>query len=163
MAKTSTSVHSRYSGVIVSKTEVRTIRDNLQVKMEDLCKALFTQLSYIGEEAVKIARERGSYMDVTGNLRSSISYCILFHGNPVVNGKTERFSGKSGDGGEGAGAAQALLEKLKSQFPYGIVLIVCAGMNYAAEVEHVRHKDVLTSAELRAQELAKKLLDSITQ
>ena len=102
-------------------------------------------------------------MDITGNLRSSISYCILFHGNPVVNGKTERFGGKSGDGGEGAGAAQALLEKLKSQFPYGIVLIVCAGMNYAAEVEHVRHKDVLTSAELRAQELAKKLLDSITQ
>ena len=163
MAKTSVTTHSKYSGVIVSKTEMRKIRDHLGVKIQDLYQVLLTQLAYIGEEAVKIAREKGSYMDVTGNLRSSIGYCILADGEPVVNGKTERFKGKSGDGGGGAAAAQALLDKLKSKFPQGVVLIVCAGMNYAAEVEHVRHKDVLTSAELRAQELAKKLLDSITQ
>lgn len=163
MAKKSVSVHSKYSGVIVSKTEIRKLRDNLDVKIQDLYKALVTQLAYIGEEAVKIARQKGSYMDVTGNLRSSIGYCVLANGEPVVNGTTERFKGKSGDGGEGASAAKALLDKLKSEHPRGIVLIVCAGMNYAAEVEHVKHKDVLTSAELRAEELAKRFLDSITK
>lgn len=163
MAVKSTSVHSKYSGVIVSKTEMRKIRDGLNVKIQDLYKLILHQLSYIGEEAVKIAREKGSYMDVTGNLRSSIGYCILADGNPVVNGKTERFEGKSGSGSEGAAASQALLSKLKSKFPQGVVLIVCAGMNYAAYVENVRHKDVLTSAELRAEELAKKLLGSLTE
>jgi hypothetical protein len=163
MATKSTSVHSKYSGVIVSKTEMRKIRDSINVKMNDLYKVLLTQLAYIGEEAVKIAREKGSYMDVTGNLRSSIGYCVLADGEPVVNGKTERFEGKVGKGEEGAAASQALLGKLKSKFPQGLVLIVCAGMNYAAEVEHVRHKDVLTSAELRAEALANKLLGSLTE
>ena len=163
MAKTLVTTHSKYSGVIVSKTEMRKIRDHLGVKIQDLYKVIITNLAYIGEEAVKIAREKGSYMDITGNLRSSIGYCVLADGEPVVNGKTERFEGKSGRGSDGAAASQALLSKLKSKFPQGVVLIVCAGMNYAAEVEHVRHKDVLTSAELRAEELAKKLLDSITQ
>ena len=163
MATKSVTTHSKYSGVIVSKTEMRKIRDHLKVKIQDLYKVLITQLAYIGEEAVRIAREKGSYMDVTGNLRSSIGYCILADGEPVVNGKTERFQGKSGSGSEGAAASQALLNKLKSKFPQGVVLIVCAGMNYAAEVEHVRHKDVLTSAELRAEELANKLLGSLTE
>ena len=163
MAAKSTSVHSKYSGVIVSKYEMRKLRDHLDVKLKDLLNVIVTQFTYLGEEAVKIAREKGSYMDVTGNLRSSIGYCILVNGEPVVNGKTEKFEGKQGDGSEGAAASAALLGKLKSKYPRGVVLIVCAGMNYAAYVEHVRHKDVLTSAELRAEELVNKFLGSITE
>ena len=163
MAVKSTSVHSKYSGVIISKTETRKIRDRIGMKIQDIYQLLFEQLSYIGEEAVKIARQKGSYSDVTGNLRSSIGYCILDDGNPIVNGKTERFEGKKGHGEKGEAASQELLAKLRSKFPQGVVLIVCAGMNYAAYVENVRHKDVLTSAELRAEVLAKKLLGSILE
>lgn len=35
-------------------------------------------------------------------------------------------------------------------------------MNYAAYVENVHHKDVLTSAELKAESLMKQLLNGIT-
>lgn len=36
-------------------------------------------------------------------------------------------------------------------------------MKYAAYVEAIHHKDVLTSAELRADALAKKLLKGLTE
>lgn len=161
MAKTTIS-SAKYSGVIISKVETRKIRDRIERKTQDVYKFLIQQLSYIGEQAVKIAREKGSYEDITGNLRSSIGYCVLVGGDPVVNGKIERFDGKKGNGEKGVSASAELLGKLKGQFPTGIVLIVCAGMNYAAYVENVKHRDVLTSAELRAESLARKLLGNIT-
>ena len=49
-------------------------------------------------------------------------------------------------------------EKIKADYPQGLALIVCAGMNYAAYVENIHHRDVLTSAELVAESLAEKLL-----
>ena len=42
-----------------------------------------------------------------------------------------------------------------------VVLIVCAGMKYAAYVESIHHKDVLTSAELKAESLVNKLLNGL--
>lgn len=160
MAKTVTR-HSKYSGVLVSKTDIRKLKSELQAKMKEIADLIIKQLSYIGEECVRIARESGSYNDITGNLRSSIGYVILYDGKPVLYGAAQRYEGKNGNGEEGAAAAEALLNKLQAKFPWGIVLIVCAGMNYAAYVESIRHKDVLTSAELKAESLLKELLDGI--
>ena len=56
-------------------------------------------------------------------------------------------------------ADKAELDKLAAEFPYGVVLIVCAGMNYAAYVEAIHHKDVLSSAQMRAEQLIQELLD----
>lgn len=162
MAKTVTH-HGKYKGVIVSKTDMRKLRAGLQAKMKDIVELLIKQLSFIGEECVKIAREEHSndYNDITGNLRSSIGYVILYDGKPVQYGASKQYSGEKGDGADGPPAAEALLQKLQAKFPWGVVLIVCAGMKYAAYVEAVHHKDVLTSAELKAEHLAKQLLNGL--
>ena len=67
-----THTHGKYKGVIVSKTDMRKLRTGLQAKMKDIADLIIEQLSYIGEECIRIARENGSYNDITGNLRSSI-------------------------------------------------------------------------------------------
>lgn len=156
MAKTITS-HKRYKGVIVSKTDMRKLREGLNMKMKGISDLIIKQLSYIGEQAVKTARDNGKYNDITGNLRSSIGYMVLYDGKPVVYGASKQYSGKEGNGEQGAPAAEALLNKLQAKFPWGIVLIICAGMNYAAYVEFKKDKDVLHSAE----QITEKLLDEL--
>lgn len=161
MAKVIT--HSgKYPNVIVSKTDMRKLKDGLQMKMKDIVQELIKQLSFIGEECVKIARESGDYNDITGNLRSSIGYVVLYDGKPVVYGASKTYKGKKGSGEAGPPAAEALLQELQAKFPWGVVLIVCAGMNYAAYVEAVHHKDVLTAAELKAESLMRKLIGGFT-
>lgn len=162
MAKVATS-HGKYKGVIVSKTDMRKLKAGLQAKMKDIIALLVKQLSFIGEECIRIARESGSYNDITGNLRSSIGYVVLVDGKPVVTSQTKQYDGEKGSGEAGPPAAETLLKTLQAKFPWGVVLIVCAGMKYAAYVESVHHKDVLTSAELKAESLAKKLLNGLIE
>lgn len=157
------SVHSKYKGVIVSKTDMRKLKKGLEAKMKDIADILIKQLSYIGEECVRIARDSGDYNDITGNLRSSIGYVVLYDGKPVANGASKQYSGKKGNGEDGPPAAEALLTSLQAKYPWGIVLIVCAGMKYAAYVEAVHHKDVLTSAELKSESLARELLNGLIE
>lgn len=155
------SQHGKYAGVIVGKMDMRSLNQHINQSLDKIKAHLINQLSYIGEECVRIARESGSYNDITGNLRSSIGYVILEDGEPVVQGQDKKYSGSEGDGSEGPAAAQSLLSKMQSEYPDGIVLIVCAGMHYAAYVENVHHKDVLTSAELTAESLMKQLLNGL--
>lgn len=150
--------HGKYKGVIVNRTDVKKLRDKLELGRGKVVEALCNTMAYIGETCVKIARERGDYNDITGNLRSSIGYIVMYNGRVRVQGAPEQHSGKSGDGSQGVAAGNALLSKLKAEYPYGVVLIVCAGMEYAAFVENVRHKHVLIDAELEAQRLIDKLL-----
>ena len=100
MAKVATS-HGKYKGVIVSKTDMRKLKAGLQAKMKDIVALLVKQLSFIGEECIRIARESGSYNDITGNLRSSIGYVVLVDGKPVVTGASKQYSGKDGNGEAG--------------------------------------------------------------
>ena len=130
---------------------------------ENARNAVVSVLTDVGMQCVAEARNNGNYMDQTGNLRSSIGYVVLQDGKPVVNGASKQYSGTKGNGEAGPAAAEALLTQLQAKFPWGIVLIVCAGMNYAAYVENVRHKDVLTTAELKAESLLKQLLSGIVK
>lgn len=164
MAKTTTS-HSKYKGVIVSKTDMRKLKDNLNAKMKDITDFLVFRFEEIGEECIAIARDmtwdKGGYHDVTGNLRSSIGYVILVDGKEVRRAEPKQYSGSQGDGAKGAAEGQAFLNSLKAKFPCGVVLIICAGMEYAAYVENVKHKDVLTSAEHVAERLVKELIGTL--
>lgn len=54
MAKVVTT-HGKYKGVIVSKTDMRKLKAGLQAKMKDIVALLVQQLSYIGEECIRIA------------------------------------------------------------------------------------------------------------
>ena len=176
----SVTYHSKYGGLVVSKTDVRKLKSGLKRKLEDTINMMAYQLSYIGEQAVKVAREKGSYSDVTGNLRSSIGYVVLLNGVAIKTSLADQISVESGyrlvkrkrkdgseymakqkiggDGSEGAKQARKMLDKLRAEYPRGLVLIVCAAMEYAVYVEAVHHKDVLTSAELEAERLVDKLI-----
>ena len=139
------------------------ISADMNAEIGNLVNGIVETLSYIGERAVTIAREQGNYMNRTGNLRSSIGYIILQDGEPVRQSGDYIVSGAEGVGDEGAQKARELLARLQSEFPQGIVLIVCAGMNYASYVEDIHGKDVLTSAQLDTEETAERMLNKLLQ
>lgn len=152
----------------------------------DLKKEIINQLGAIGEECVKYAREdhERNWGDVTGNLRSSIGYVVLWDGEPVIGGaplprsvapgtrEVTRHRKKKdgtvveyiahvkigGDGKAGADRSKQLLEELRSKYPSGGTLILVAGMNYASFVESVHGKDVLTGASLIAEEKVERFI-----
>lgn len=119
------------------------IEEQLALKVE----VLINKLSYIGEGALRIAREQGSYTDRTKNLRNSTGYVIAIDGQVVTRAG---FRTKNENGA-------AFAEELARTTEGKAVLVVCAGMNYATYVSK-RGYDVLDSAELEAQALAEKLL-----
>lgn len=107
-------------------------------------------LSMLGEQCVRYARERSaqdSWIDRTGNLRSSIGYVIV-KGRRIVS--MSSFDTVKG-GGEGSSTGKKLAEYLGTMFPNDYVLVVVAGMNYAEYVEAMDSKDVLASPELFAR------------
>lgn len=119
------------------------IEEQLKLKVE----RLINSLSYIGEGALRIAREQGSYTDRTGNLRNSTGYVI------AVDGQVTTRAGFDSKNEDGAAFAETLARTTEGK----AVLVVCAGMNYATYVSR-RGYDVLDSAEIEAKVLAEKLL-----
>lgn len=110
--------------------------------------AIVNRLSYVGERFVKNARSKtskeGGFNDITGNLRSSIGYVIIDNGVIVE----ENFEARTP---EGANEGKKLTQKIAAEFQSGFALVVVAGMNYAAAVENLNHKDVITGSSLIAE------------
>lgn len=105
---------------------------------------------FLGEKCVIEARDRSpeaSWNDQSGNLRSSIGYVIVYNGKIV---HTSAFN-QVKQGSQGTLEGKSLAEKLTKNYRKGYALIVVAGMNYAAKVEAMDNKVVLTSAELMAK------------
>lgn len=127
-------------------------------------KALIYNLSYCGEACVKRARAGHSmgehtdatYQDRTGNLTSSIGYCVSIDGN-IVN-----MSGFETVGTEGKGTSdgKSYIKKLAAQYPNKVALIVVAGMEYASYVKNMGY-DVIDGAELLAENIVPRLLKQI--
>lgn len=116
-------------------------------------RAIVTMMQYIGEECVRIARDQGTYGDVTGNLRNSIGYVLMRNGDIISQNFEERVASKvvSAANGKGILEGQALAAELAKQVGKGYALIVVAGMHYAYYVE-TKGYDVLDSAERNAQQ-----------
>lgn len=111
------------------------------------------RLQYVGEEAVGVARDTGSYRDRTGNLRSSVGYAVWLDG--------KRVGGSSGSGAGGE-AARGVLDGLSQSAPAsGLMLTVCAGMPYGKYVQG-RGYTVLQQAESQAVETARSMLEGLT-
>lgn len=128
----------------------------IDVVIEDAVNALIDTFFEVGNRCITEARDNGSYMDQTGNLRSSIGYVVVVDGQIVRKNVVDLVK----NGTEGTKEAEAFLERLASEHSSGICLIVVAGMNYASYVEG-RGYNVLTSAELLAERLVPQLLEQI--
>ena len=107
-------------------------------------------LSYLGEQCVARIRDRSaeeSWIDHTGNLRSSIGYAVFNKGTKIAESAFERILG----GSTGSSNGRSYVDSLASQYANTYALVVVAGMSYADYVEAIENKDVLASTELWAR------------
>lgn len=125
-------------------------------------RATVKALQYIGEQCVKLAREKGTYNDITGNLRNSIGYVLVKNGSIISKNFEQRVESKvvSSANGKGILEGEALAVELASRVNKGYALIVVAGMHYAHYVETL-NKDVLDSAERWANEQVPRLMQRL--
>lgn len=111
---------------------------------------------YVGEQALAIARNNHKYLDQTGNLTSSIGYAVVENGKVYKQSTFAQVKGGTDGTREGA----AFLQRLISENSNGIVLIMVAGMEYAAYVEAMS-LDVLDSAEQAAKRLIPQIVKQL--
>lgn len=136
---------------------MRAIASRIEKFVDEREQKMIQVLSYIGEEAVNMARESDPFKDRTGNLRSSIGYVV------VKNGKVVKLfvrKAKDDEKGKGVAAGRALVAKLGEEYKEGFMLIVFAGMEYAASVESKGY-DVITGSAKSSSELYKFLKESL--
>lgn len=126
-------------------------------------RAIISRLKLLGEKCVAEARSLNTYMDQSGNLRSSIGYVIVKNGAIIHSSNFEQVQPWSSsddaalNGGE-IGVKYA--KKLGLEHSSGYALVVVAGMSYASYVEAMG-KDVLSSAEHLAERELPKMLKQL--
>lgn len=139
------------------------IRKRINAQIEDKKKAMIAKLFYIAEECLNNARANHKYMVQTGNLTSSIGYCILDNGEIVKAGEWKAIAGKLGDGNEGKQKGMEYLKEVAAGQPQqGITFIMVAGMPYAQYVEAMS-LDVLDTSEQMAEEKIRELVAKVVK
>lgn len=161
---------------ITQTTPRKALQSSIDRRLNNLLRSMVNVLCMAGEEVVRYARTLPSpdpkkfpkgkpipphqpgYIDWTANLRSSIGYVVLWDGRVIVQSDFSPIKGHRGTSGiDGTKRGRAFLQQLISKNSTGLVLIVVAGMPYAAYVEALGY-DVLDSAEIKANELVKRML-----
>lgn len=114
----------------------------LQERLLNMTEAVETRLDMelrqLGEDAVTHAKENKGYKDHTSNLKNSISYALYKDGEPVMQhiGQIPEPDATK----EGQSQVEDNLVRYATKdgvvAPKGYTLIVVAGMNYGAPVEH---------------------------
>jgi hypothetical protein len=141
---------------IVPKFTKADITKMMQARLLKIDQAILTRLFKVGETFVRNARENGSYNDITGNLRNSIGYIVLRDGNTIGSNfqrsatirkaAAHAYDYKVSKGSkDGVIQGKELAFLVSRKYPRGYVLIVVAGMEYAAAVES-RGREVLTGS-----------------
>lgn len=134
----------------------RTTSDKAFEKFLNECNAIIKEeivraLSFLGEKCKNRIRDRSaveSWIDQTGNLRSSIGYAIFDHGQKTIESEFSVVK----EGKQGADKGRKMIQDLASLYSTTFALVVVAGMEYAEYVEARDNKDVLASTELWARE-----------
>lgn len=137
-------------------TPTSEINEFIERKLQTWTKLLVRNFSIVGERVLNAARSTDSYKDKTGNLRSSLGYVVVVDGKVATQSSFEVVK----NGQEGAISGREYARKLAKKYPHGIVLIACAGMNYAAYVS-AKGYDVEDSAELLADRLVPQMLHEL--
>ena len=96
-------------------------------------------------EVVNLGKKTNTYVDRTNNLRSSIGYVLYKDGQKVSASFEKAGGGEDGNGSVGVQKGESYAESVASQFSSGYVVVLVAGMDYAAYVE-AKGFDVITSA-----------------
>lgn len=143
---------------IECKTSMREFDELTRQIVEIIRKEIINTLSYLGEQCNVRIRDRSaseSWIDHTGNLRSSIGYSVFEHGRSVITSTFESVLG----GSTGSANGKSYVESLASQFSNVYALVVVAGMSYADYVESIESKDVLASTETWTRSVIDRYMD----
>lgn len=127
------------------------IQKDIQRTIDGLHRVAINRITEVGLQFVTDARiktkARGGFDDITGNLRSSIGFIIIYDGK-IVNENFEA-SDTGTDKATGLGLGRSYAEKIGKDYPKGYALITVAGMEYAAAVEALNY-DVISGSTLGA-------------
>lgn len=132
------------------------ITSYIEKRLRMLEMAIVRNFCVIGERCVNIARTNHSYTDQSGNLTSSMGYAVSVDGRLVQISSFDKVL----NGEQGAKDGQEYVKQLLRKYPSGIVLIVVAGMNYAAYVSDKGY-DVIDSAESLAEQQIPRMLKQL--
>ena len=135
-------------------SEIKAISIQSQKILRD---EIIRTLAYLGEQCVIKARDRSaeeSWIDQTGNLRSSIGYAIYEDGRKEIESAFKIVK----NGREGSDEGKKMIDELAGVYANTYALVVIAAMNYAEYVEAKDNKNVLASTELFARKEAGKYL-----
>jgi len=121
---------------LLPKFTMRDINARIDRFEKEKTRKMFEVLSYVGIESVKFAKQNHTYEDQTGNLTSSIGYAIIHDGKIQKSMMMAEESAK-------------VIDELARQYTNGMVLVVVAGMEYAAAVESKGY-DVITGSSMYA-------------
>ena len=119
------------------------IVNNIVAMIEDALSLAATQL-------VTYAKELNTYTDRTNNLRSSIVFVLYKDGQKIGASFAKSGVGVEGDGAQGTEKGENYAVDVAGKYQEGYVLVLAAGMHYAAYVE-AKGYDVLTGAGLEAK------------
>lgn len=139
------------------------IRQRIEAAIQNRTRAIVAQLFYIGEECLANARANHLYYNQTGNLCSSIGYCIIVDGEIVGEAFFDKSAGRGGEkpGSEGKQKGMEYLHKLATEQPTkGINFVMVAGMPYAQYVEAMS-LDVLDTSQQMAETKIKGMLNRL--
>lgn len=131
-------------------TPLSEVENILNESFEILRNEISNSLAKLGVECIGKIRNRPgnkSWIDRTGNLRSSIGFAVYDYG---VNQLQSAFKTVL-HGSEGSAEGQKMISQLGREYSSAYALVVVAGMNYASHVEALENKDVLASTELWAK------------
>lgn len=143
-------------------TDISEIESILKQSLEIVRYEILRALSYLGEQCVIKVRDRSaneSWIDQTGNLRSSIGYAIYEKGRKEIESVFKIVK----KGREGSAEGKKMIDELAGLYSDTYALVVIAAMNYAEYVEAKDNKDVLASTELFARKEVSKYLNKALQ
>ena len=135
---------------ITLQTPISVIDELFKQSFEIMKEEIVNSLTKLGEECIAKIRDRSqqeSWIDHTGNLRSSIGYSVFNYGKKQIESAFNIVL----SGNDGAQAGRNFIEECSKSYANCYALVVVAGMNYADRVESLDNKDVLASTELWAK------------
>jgi hypothetical protein len=115
-------------------------------------------LTKLGEESIVKVRNRGpveSWIDHTGNLRSSVGYSVYDYGAKYMQSSFATVLG----GSKGRSEGMRMVSELAQEYSNVFALVVVAAMDYADYVEAINGKDVLESTRIWAQSVVEERLN----
>ena len=143
---------------IKCQTSARDIDEFLKKAARLIKDYMLRALTKLGEESIVRIRDRSaqeSWIDHTGNLRSSVGYSVYDYGVKYMQSSFATVL----EGGKGRSEGMRMVNELAQEYSNVFALVVVAAMDYAAYVEAVNGKDVLESTRIWAQSVVEQRLN----